>query len=1582
MKKLLTTIALSLLALTPVTTTTAQRLQQPLGRAVVAVNRSGSTIRNVSSAGGTGSLISWRKLAQEPEGTTYNVYKRAAGTSSYTKVNSTPLKVTCLSTTLTNNTEYAVTAISPDGTEGEMSAPFLYKTQAYPNVWFNFDFDNKVLTRNDYRTKFCWPMDTDGDGEVDAVVCDRLFAGAADNDDAENQTDNTATTSHKIQAYKLTGELLWTVDMGPNVNICGGQNDMVVAWDINCDGRCEVMVRSSDGTRFWDKQNETWGRYANGSDNADVDGDGIVDYRSHATKVPPFYISVIDGLTGEEIACNELKYNEVTDGSDQYGRNARAKYMSFGYAAMEGHFCICYLDGVHPSLVMECLDRETDKTHHNYVFTWEYDWNGGVATNWHHDKTWSRNDKRPWPAEFHQLRVADVDGDGTDEMIQGGYSVNPKNGWFSSPGIGHGDRYVLSDIDPDRPGLEAYAIQQSDLLGQLIYDPATGEHIKEWYLPSVYDVGRGTCLDMDNRYKGYEILSYADEFVYTCKGEKTGQTRSGSMFEGVWWDGDLQREWINSPGGSGWGTNMMVTKVLGNRLCEFSQESTWATHGGTGTRPAFMGDIAGDWREEVILAKQGDNNSTGLVGYTTNIPTTYSIYCLQQDPHYRGDCTTRGYYQHPNTGFYLGGDMPMPPLPPVFEADLRWKGSSTTAFEYGVTAEDGFANFDMTQTAEYTEGKSLLFDVTGDNSKTIFVDKPFTASTIYLMPPSGHDYTIQSIHMWTTDAILTAGSGQLIKSMQGKTFLAGWLRHTGKTIISEGTLQVNGDIAGPVELRARGTLAGTVTLKDTIIFEGALNYEGCRLMPNNGDNSLEGVITSKKSMTLPGNVYIEVTAGLIGNSHGTWPTCTSLNVEGDLTFKNTNFITVNLMTKDAAEYVIAECTGTLTCDVEKFKTRGLEGINYDLVVRDKKLVLIINKTRAPQSDVTWTGAESNVWDYKTENFAVPSLEGDLQSPTSTAFVSGDDVVFTADGQQKTITVNEMMVTNGVTFQSGKYTLNGEGGISGEGDVTVEKDADMTLNMKYSDYTGRTIVNGGTLTVPNFYDGGQKSALGAASAAKGNLQLNGGTLALSKDNMGTDRQITLTDTATIRISQSNSALSLKGQVSGTGYLIKDGAGRLNFNYGGTNAFAGLIVKKGSVAQGTWNATFGKVGSPMLLAGGEVHQIDVNSTSTVPNLNHAITVQEGTTNKIIGSSRGKISGSIKGSGNLTIQTKYVRCDISASFVNFEGQLTAIGDGGNFRLMQNVTDMSKTKLVVGAGTTISHMSSGGGSEVSATLKIGSLAGTATDGVLGGSQSTYKIGYLNTDTRFAGLLKAKSVTKEGTGKLTLATAGHTSPITVNGGTLELSNSSTSVLTIGLITVADGGTLQGNALATAVTVNKGGTVTAGIAGITGTLRLNGALRLNEGSTLLCKLSNTGNDKFTVKGAITHNGDTLLISIPESRTLNVGDELTIFNTGFSSATGEPIVKADGQWSIEFDTSTLNTDGKIRVAKVYDLADVNLDGNVDVADISAVITVMATGSADASSASADVNHDGAVDVADISAIITRMAELARLHRDMK
>ena len=169
-----------------------------------------------------------------------------------------------------------------------------------------------------------------------------------------------------------------------------------------------------------------------------------------------------------------------------------------------------------------------------------------------------------------------------------------------SAGIGHGDRYRVSDIDPTRPGMEVFAIQQSDLMGQLIYDAATGKHLKEWYLPSVTDVGRGECMDVDPDHLGYEVYSTMAN-LYDCKGEVIKEGDTSYPYEGIWWDGDLAREVANSPGGSGYASNVMITKYNGNRLAEFSQESTWETHAGWAVRPAFWGDIIGDWREEIVL---------------------------------------------------------------------------------------------------------------------------------------------------------------------------------------------------------------------------------------------------------------------------------------------------------------------------------------------------------------------------------------------------------------------------------------------------------------------------------------------------------------------------------------------------------------------------------------------------------------------------------------------------------------------------------------------------------------------------------------------------------------------------------------------------------------------------------------------------------------------------------------------------------------------------------------------------------------------------------------------------------------------
>lgn len=1485
----------------------AQRIQQKLGRSVVAV------------AGSDNVLVTWRKLAQEPENCTYNLYMRKQGSSDYTKVNAEPIVNTNYQATVSTipyGTELAVTMVSPDGTEGDKSSPFLFQSHAYNNVFIDIDFEGAVLNPNNYEFKYAWPMDNDGDGEFDALLVDRRYCGLAGQADP-----GTTTTSHKLQAYTFDGRCLWTVDMGPNVDIDAGQGDMVVAYDINCDGRTEVIVKSSDGTRFWNKAAETWGSYVGGSQDADTDADGIVDYTKQGKRNPPYYVSIIDGATGEEIVHSELNYSAVTDGADSYGRDNRADYRDdnngLEYAFLGGSFSICYFDGIHPSLAVQCMNRRKSDGHHYYMCEWTFDWTGGKPQNWHHAYTWPMRSANPPAAEFHQLRVADVDGDGIDEQLGGGYAVNSVKGLVMSPGIGHGDRYDVSDIDPDRPGLEVYAIQQTNLMGQLLYDAATGEHIKEWYLPTIGDVGRGRCIDVDPAHKGYEVFSTMGN-LYDCKGNVIKEGETAYPVEAVWWDGDLQRELIASSGGSGRGTNVHVAKYDGSRLIQFSRESDWAVHAGGAVRPAFMGDITGDWREELVLMKQDDKTSTGLIAYSTNIPTDYSFYTLQEDPHYRLDCTTRGYYQMPCTGFYLGGDMPYPPLPPVMVTDLRWQGGGT----WGASGS-GFTSFDMTAAQDYADGKSVVFDLSGQNGQPIQVNSTLKPSAVYIMNPKGHDYAFNG-----TGSL--AGDMELWKSQQGTATIDINLDFTGRTIISEGTLCLNGTVAGPVELRAKGTLAGVARLNGDISFEKALNYEGCRIMPGN-DADKFGTMTFGKSLTLPGDVYIELNASAAQMGH--------VKVDGDLTLEGANTFTINAAEGQIAvgSYVLAECSGKLTADPDSIAMRGLDGVNCDVTVEGNRLVLTVNESRAPMKDVVWTGNESDKWDYKADNF--------VAGGAATPFVTNDAVVFNDESANRNVAVADNMVTDGVTFDfdNGTYTLSGEGAISGNGGLTKNGKGEVRMEMVNNSYTGPTVINAGTLTVTNLADGGKNSSIGASTAEQGNLQLNGGTLKVDATNMATDHIVTLSDTATINVASASGTISLKGLVMGDGYLVKDGPGQLNFTYEGSNTFAGLIVRQGKVATGAWNATFCKPGSTMVLAGGTVDLLDVNNSSTRPEFNYKVTVVEGTDNTVMGTIRGDINGSFTGKGNLTIVSDGVRNDIGADFSKFEGTLTAQGE--NFRLQDNVTDMGMTSLVLADGAIVRHYNDNGGNSRAVKTVVGSLASKATDCELGNGIDSYEVGQNNSSTKYAGRLTAKTITKRGTGTLTISGTESTSDLVVDEGALDLYcnpyTAAPTSLTSGTITVNDGARVIGYAGAAAMVVNKGGVISAGYDDRTGMMKSTGSLTLGEGSTIVVRLglssgSRRTYDSYKFNGAVTHNADTVLVVVPEGRMLAAGDEFDVFD-GEGKQSGSFIIKtvSPGQ-DITWDSSDFLSEGVLRVATADAIGGVAADAaRVDVYSVDGI-----------------------------------------------
>ena len=1206
--------------------TQAQRMQQQLGRGVVAVYG--------RSNGSEGVTITWRRLAEDDENAKYNIYVSKSLEGGYTLLNATPLSNTNYSTTLSKVPygSYVAVSIVEDGEEGQKSKPFLFKSQSLRNIYMEIRYDASPLQAANYTTKFVWPCDLNGDGEMDYVV-DRLPVNG--------------TRNNYLEGYLADGTFLWNVDLGVNEVPCDGQNDNLCAYDIDCDGRGEVIVQTSDGTRFWDPAKKTWGKYLLGKSTADSDGDGITDYETQGTKNPPRYMTVIDGLTGEEKASAEFAYDEA------YNRTNKASLMGEEYNKHEGHVGIFYHDGIHPAIVGEWHTRGTNGNHfyRNVAF-------GYVGGEWK-----MLFSKPTGGVVFHQIRIADVDGDGCDEMLSGEYAMDQDGSTLYNARIAHGDRHRISDIDPERPGLECFAIQQNagDMLGQILYDAATGEPIKKWYLSAVGDVGRGECMDVDPNHLGWEMWSTMDG-VYDAKGNRIEGLTNTYPTEGIWWDGQLDREILQTSDSH---YNFYMQDYGGGRLIEPGKESGYQLKTSYGKRAKFWGDIIGDWREEVVVIREVDGVCLGIVGMTTDYKTSINnIYCLQQDPHYRGDCTTRGYYQSPNPGFYLGYDMPRPQLPPCMVENERNR-------VYGIAL--GNATVDLSAV-------------------------PSSVRNLYFMPVKRQTLTCGQV----------TGEAKLWKSQQGTLLLTSGSTSTAPTIISEGTLQLGGgEITGTVDLRARGTLSGSGTLHN-ILFEGALNYEGCRLMPTDKLTFAEGLKINKKT-------YIELDI-----DHAA-----QVAVEGDLSITAPVVFTIKASDIQPGQYPLITYTGNFSGALSRLTVEGLTGTPSTIVDKDNALWLVIADQREAASDVVWTGAATATIDYKAENF---TLE---EQPT--AFVSGDGIVFGDEAKRTTVTLNELMPVGSVTFnnQSKSYTIQGDGGFSGTGDLIVNGTGKVTLNAVKSDYTGRTILNSGTITVKELADSGIPSSLGAGSSKTDNLQIGKATLIVNNTNTATNRTITLNDTATISIA--SGTVALKGMIRGKGQLLKAGNGQVNITYGGANTWAGTILQAGTLAMGAWNTTFGSATSPMHVTGNAtIAMFDNNTSSAIPSYQNVTTIDKGKTLTFRAGSRCSVAGSLLGEGTYKISFPYVRGDVSTNVSKFEGTYDVMTS--NCRFIQAM-DFSKATLKLEADAYAAGFKAGKGDEATYTHKIGTLTGTGTLG-----SGTWQISRLLVSYKVSG----KTVTSE----------------------------------------------------------------------------------------------------------------------------------------------------------------------------------------------------------------------------------------------
>ncbi len=640
-----------------------------------------------------------------------------------------------------------------------------------------------------------------------------------------------------------------------------------------------------------------------------------------------------------------------------------------------------------------------------------------------------------------------------------------------------------------------------------------------------------------------------------------------------------------------------------------------------------------------------------------------------------------------------------------------------------------------------------------------------------------------------------------------------------------------------------------------------------------------------------------------------------------------------------------------------------------------------------EPDFVWAVTEG-LWDFDTPNW----IEAEQ------LFTDGGKVLF---NNEENTTVNlSTMVSPAATVvnSAADITFSGEGQIAGDGSLNKAGEGTLTVNIANS-YKGATVLHGGVFEFNSLKDGDVNSAIGASSEFGQNWIWDGGTWNYTGGSTSTNRSADLYASTEFDVKNSAATVTMNGKLEGTGDFTIGGAGTFQPSSPDFFAYDGAtIVKSGTLKLAFLRNIEDKklflgngqnVSSKMVLAGGSLVTNDANDNYTT--YYFPIEVMEGTTSVFQPYRNCYIKSAFSGAGTVEFRTNWLREYFQGDFSNFYGRLIANGTGSDAQLMlenngipNGVVQLKGTIRMV-YWKTNGDLHIGGLSGVAGTYLSGSSKNTA------GHQMTWRVGGANTDETFAGIIDdcasstnskyngTTTIYKEGSGDWRLTGNNiYSGPTYVEGGRLFVNGTHTNG---GIFYVRDGATLGGKGkINSKVTVNKGGTVFAGdtLVSIVNRLNLNAGLTISSGGIACFPIAYDGttpkNNRMAVTGAFIVNNATLEINmdkvtekLPDDAVFSLFSSLgTVSGSGFTSIIPER--PSDTQ---EWDTSTLLTDGKLRVKAVITKlkGDVNRDGVVNISDVVAVINTMAKTEI---YEDADVNEDGEVDISDIVSVIVVMA----------
>ena len=1185
MKKI---FVLAILMVATVVNSYAQRKTDVLDRGLIAIQTT------------NGVYCSWRIMGEEYYDVTYNLYRDGVKIAEGLNVSN------FTDAAGTSSSKYTVKAVvrGVEQSAGKEATPW---AKNYLEITPRHDGSiTSTLVPND---ACC--ADVDGDGELEILMkFDNQNEISANFPKEGNNGEYTI-----MEVLKLDGTVLWWINCGPNMGDFQNNEQNIVAYDWDLDGKAEAVMRLSEGSTIHLADGTTYTIGADGQN-----GTAWTNYRTPKTGGVEWFthygnefLVYCEGSTGKPYVVTEFPLKRLENGEtdlnaawgDGYGHRS-SKYF-FGAPYLDGRKASIFLArGIYTRHKMIAYDVNPDT--HELTVRWR--WNNNTPGS-------------PWYGQgYHNFAIADVDWDGRDEICFGSMVIDDNGHGLSTTGLGHGDAQHHGDFNPYIHGHEIYTCNE-DAPDNNYRDATTS---KIYYRQtSSNDDGRAMMGNFSNLYPGCLGRSGHDTAISSVTNDHIPSDIAFDVNFRIYWDGDLLEETFNGTG----------TRNSAGRIYKPSTGNTIETLTGsltnndTKSTPCYQGDLLGDWREEVMM-RTADNK---IRIYTTTIPTEWRNYTLWHDHQYRNAMVWQmcGYNQPPHASYFLGELEGITQAPPAL----------TTAQRMEVANGGSIGSSLNNQQVLLAETNDMEISVTDGAKPYIFFDN----AASHVIGHDNNNYIERVYYTHTLTGGGFAGDMRLVKQGDGTLVLPKVTQfYTGNTDIWAGTLRFDGQMnASHVWLNRHTTL-----ISEGGIFLGGITADyNATIYPGGIDKKGE-MYASDLTLNFGSRVVFDVYSdGFADLLQAPKLTIEKKDWQYGPQYAAPVFQIVphyaNGATSLSGLKVMIAAVNEITGNIEDITIEGLDGQKAWLSYEEGQIYLNVAATREA-TDVVWDGGTDGIWDFAdSENFKT-------QDGNSSTFVTGDAVTFNDQANMTTVQVTGDLSPSSVTFDNNAkdFTLEGTGSIIGNGSLTKKGTGNVTIN-NVNKYTGGTNLQDGKLIVGSLAnnDGTEYGALGGVS---NKITFSGGTLVVNKDIVST-QPVSITDgNGTIEVAN-NKQLTMNGTISGSlKELTKTGAGTLTLN--GNATYGTLILNQGIIQSGENNGSVHQYPSTIILNGGTLRDPDNIYSYSTNNAN--VEVPEGKTATWTLDSRCNYKGKLTGAGTLTINVTSVRCNMQGDWSQFEGTL----------------------------------------------------------------------------------------------------------------------------------------------------------------------------------------------------------------------------------------------------------------------------------------------------------------------------------------